>query len=371
MQIGSINTLNFEANKHKQTHRHKKHTPTQMNSYQMLPKQTNLNNQPSYRPLNLENVDTKLRKYYNNPEGSFQVHPESKAKRGLRHATTAAMIAGSLVGGGMALQSCEPDTTIYEIPDLPPIIHNHFIDFYIVCPKPDTVVVRDTITNEIIDTVYVNKTDTVYIKKGLDPEVGDSIYDHLDSLDTDIEGEGNIPLSIMMYDEYMQTAHKMLLDGDASTDEQLVMIDERSDYSETDASNPDPQKSYVRAKFSVAKNRGIYVQYEKLRPGVNPNKEKFEPADWVYSGEAIQTLHGNKVTIQTFDEDGKLVKTGEYLKGDKESSIFFDMLLANTNPTETVRRRYTQVSSQWTTGDEYANRNNPIVQKPIKIEEEY
>lgn len=371
MQIGSINTLNFEAGRHKQTHKNKKHTPNQTASYQMKSTQTNLNNQPSYRPLNLENVDTKLRKYYNNPDGTFQITPESRAKRSLRNATTAAMIAGSLVGGGMALQSCEPDTTIYEIPDLPPIIHNHYINFYVINPKPDTVVVRDTVTNNVIDTVFVDRTDTVFVKEGLNPSAGDSIYNHLDSLGTDIDGEGNIPLSIMMYDEYMQTAHKMLLDGDASTNEQLVMIDERSDYSETDASNPEPKKSYVRAKFSVAEGKGLYVQYEKLRPGVDPNKKKFEPADWVYSGEALQTLHGNKVTIQTYDKNGELVKTGEYLKGDKESSIFFDMLLANTDPTETVRRRYTQVSSQWTTGDEYANRNNPIVQKPVEEVEEY
>lgn len=369
MQVGAINSFNFEGRKHKNVKKREGYKPVNTNPHKPHKKQINLNDQPSYRPINLNNVDPHLKKYYNNEEGTFQIHPESKVKNGLRRGMTAAMITGALAGGA-AIQSCDPDTTIYEIPDLPPIIHNHFINFYVINPKPDTIVVHDTITNEIIDTVFVDKTDTLYIKQGLNPPVGDSIRTHLDSLKTEINGEGNVPLSIMMYDEYMQTAHKMLLDGDASTDEQLVMIDERSDYSETDASNPDPKKSYVRAKFSVAQGKGVYVQYEKLRPGVDPDKNKFEPADWVYSGEAMQTLHGNKVTIQTFDENGDLVKTGEYLKGDKDSSIFFDMLLGNTDPVETVRRRYTQVSSQWTKGDEYTNRNNPIVQKPVEEQQE-
>lgn len=369
MQINAINTLNFESNKNKHVKKRTGYTPVNTNPHRPRRKPVNLDNQPYYRPLNLSNVDPQLRKYYNNDEGTFQIHPESRAKRGLRHAATAAMLTGALAGGGMAMQSCEPDTTIYEIPDLPPVIHNHFIKFYVVCPKPDTIVIRDTITNEIIDTVFVEKNDTVFLKQGLNPPVGDSIRNHLDSLGTDINGEGNVPLSIMMYDEYMQTAHKMLLDGDASTDEQIVMIDQRSDYSETDAENPDPEISYVRAKFSVAEGKGVYVQYEKLRPGVDPNKKHFEPADWVYSGEAVQTLHGNKVTIQMFDENGELKKAGEYLKGDKNSSIFYDMILGNTDPVQTVRRRYTQISSQWTTGDEYANRNNPVVEKPVEIEE--
>lgn len=371
MQLGAINSINFESSKNRYR-KEKKERIAQEETQKYSNKAVNLNSQPnSYKPIkvNLDNVDKDLRKYYDNEDGTFQVKPEGKVHRGARRAATAAVIAGTLLGGSAALSSCDKDPTIYEIPDLPPIIHNHFIKFYVICPKPDTIIVRDTITHEVIDTVYVNNTDTVYLKKGLNPPAGDSIRTHLDSLKTDIKGEGNVPLSIMLYDEYMQTAHKMLLDGDNSTDEQIVMINERNDYSKTDKENPDPEKSFIRTKFSVAKNRGLYVRYEKLRPWVDPDKKQFEEADWEYAGEAMQTLHGNKVTIQSFDENGQLVKTGEYLKGDKNSSIFFDMLVGDMDAPETVRRRYTQVSSQWTTGDEYANRNNPVVEKPL-IEEE-
>lgn len=367
MQLGAINSINFESAKNRYRHE-KKQRMSQEDTQQYSQRPVNLNSQPnSYRPIkvNLDNINDNI--YYE--EDANNSAKESKFARQTRRAIAGGAIATSLLIGGAGVTSCDKDPTVYQLPDLPPINHYHKLKFYIICPKPDTIVIRDTITKEVIDSIFIEKIDTLFLKEGLNPPAGDSIRTHLDSLGTNIKGEGNVPLSIMMYDEYMQTAHKMLLDGDNSTDERIVMIDKRSDYSKTDKNNPDPEVSYIRSTFTVAKGKGLHVKHDKLRPWVNPDKKEFEEADWEYKGESIQTLHGNTVVIQQFDKNGDLVRYGDYKKGDKDSSIFYDMLVGDLDNIETVRRRYTQVSSQWATGDEYANRNNPYVEKPVLEEE--
>ncbi len=374
MRINAINSINFESSKRNRNVKREQIKSELSNSYD----ETDLNMQPGAQ--NHIKIDKNLRKYYNNPEGNFQFKHESPIKKGLRNAAATAMIAGGGLGTMAVLPSCHDS----DVDILMQNQHtdNIYLDYYPFNPKKDTIYITrpdtiytekyDTITNNVIDTLYLDRLDTIFIPKNLNPPAGDSIRNHLDSLDTDIDGDGNIPLAILLYDEYNQTAHKLLLDADATSNSQIVMVDERRDYSDTDSENPDPQVSYVRVRFSVSPesgSEGLYVQYDKLRPGVDPNKGHFEEIEWIPKGSALQTLNGNKVTIKTFDENDQLIKYGEYLKGDKKSSLYFDMLLGNTDPVETLRRRYTQVSSQWVSAKEEDNYDNFVVRREAPIEE--
>jgi len=179
------------------------------------------------------------------------------------------------------------------------------------CPvKPDTIHVNDTIT-------VVLPGDTVKIKDKYSSEVADSLIAHGKNLGFKFDGQGSIPVRINAFDQWNSTNHDMIMDGDASSKEKMVFIDEAKDYSK-DSKNPEVR--YNRVEFSVDRLRGVGTEIKKAPyVGVKPTSA----LEWRDAAKICLTNNQNGFsTISEYDTNNVLIPIGN-LEKSKESDVDF------------------------------------------------
>lgn len=326
MQLGAINTINFESakNRYRTQKKHKnENTENKQSSYV-----TDLNDIPAYKPIRKSN------KFRN---------------------TTMALAAATAMSAptGALMNSCTVEDGTFDIN----IDSNTDVDVNVKLypvnpPKPDTIYVHDTINNTVIDTIVVK--DTVFVKEDFDSEAKDTINKNIDSLDIDTIGRGDLPYMITAYDPWNLAAHKLKLDMDASSKKEMVYVDEIKDYYED---KNHPKTLYRRFKFSVDKGRGMVVKRElpEYDNGIKPEGEW----GWKEDKKLIQTNLPGKIRIAKYDSDGSLTETGSYTKADKASSVFFNFILDNG---ETATHRYEQMKAYYCNPSKEANYGKPYVE---------
>lgn len=325
MQINAINTVNFESakNRYRKQHKHQQQNAERLNQG------IDLNDMPAYKPVRKSN--------------KFRNTTMALAAATAMSASTGALMNSCTVGDDEFNINIDSNTDI-----------NANIKLYpITPPKPDTIYIRDTINNIVIDTVVVK--DTVLVKEDFDSEPIDTINKNIDSLDIDTIGKGDIPYMITAYDPWNLAAHKLKLDIDASSKKEMVYVDEIKNYYE-DKNNPKTQ--FRRIKFSVDKGRGLTVKRELpiSDNGVKPQGEW----GWKEDSKLIQTNLPGKIRIAKYNSNGSLEEVGNYKRGDKASSVFFNFILDNG---EIGTHRFEQMKAFYCDPSAEANFGKPYVEK--------
>lgn len=322
MQLGAINTINFESakNRYRTQKKHKnENTENKQSSYV-----TDLNDIPAYKPIRKSN------KFRN---------------------TTMALAAATAMSAptGALMNSCTVEDGTFDIN----IDSNTDVDVNVKLypvnpPKPDTIYVHDTINNTVIDTIVVK--DTVFVKEDFDSEPIDTINKNVDSLDIDTVGKGRIPYMITFYDPWNLQSHKQILDMDASSKKEMVYTDEIMDYYE-DKNNP--KTLHRRVRFSVDKNKGLVQKIEKPI-----DENDLSDMNWTNISKTLLTNLPGKIKISEI-KNGKLTKTGSYVKGFKPSSVQSNFIIDNK---EEPNHLYEQMKVYYCNPSKEANYGKPYVE---------
>lgn len=188
------------------------------------------------------------------------------------------------------------------------------------CPvKPDTLIIEKPIPGDTVrDTItVVLPGDTTYLKPNYKSEVADSLIAHGKNLGFEFEGEGKIPVRINAYDQWNSTAHDLVFDGKASSEEKMVFIDRAQDFSE-DVENPIIK--YNRIEYSIDRGKGVAGELFKAPTvGVKPSS----PIEWVEAAKVCTTnLQNGKNMIFKYDDNRNLEPIG-YLEKSQEDNISF------------------------------------------------
>ena len=196
------------------------------------------------------------------------------------------------------------------------------------CPiKPDTMIIEKPIPGDTVrDTItIVLPGDTTYLKPDYKSEVADSLVEHGKNLDFDFEGEGKIPVRITAYDQWNSTAHDLVFDGKASSEEKMVFIDRAQDYSE-DPNNP--QVKYNRVEYSVDYGRGVAGEISKAPVvGVKPSS----PIEWQEVAKVCSTnMQNGENLISEYDENLNLTPIGYLERSTDEGISFYENLFTDS-----------------------------------------
>ncbi len=270
----------------------------------------------------------------------------SKFSKAVRNAVVGSMM---LVPAASALQSCG-DNNIY-------VGYEH--NFKLCCPVDtgkegekvyikeylpgEKVYIRDTITQHDttvvekpgkndtivkIDTVIVEKPiqlppDTIWVVPDFKSEVVDTLNKDLCKLGIDCEK--GLPVQMVFNDEWNVTNNALVLNGRQTSPGRLV-------YDNTITGWYD-DKEYVRAELSVAKGKGLVINFKKARiEGVKPTDD----IGWKPFKTIVLQDVGDKLLKLEVDDKGNLKKYGTIIPGDKENSVFNNNDLPN-GETETWR----------------------------------
>lgn len=228
----------------------------------------------------------------------------------------------------------DPDTFIVTVPEI--IRDTIFKTDTVFQDRPiylpgDTIHETDTIIQKvpiylpgdtIRDTIKVEiPGEIVYVKPDYESEVADSLIQHGHNLGLDMDGDGKIPTRIHAFDQWNSVDHDLVFDGKASSYETMVFIDRKLDYSK-DSKNP--TLNYSKAEFSVDYGKGVTFEYFDSRyPGSKPNSKN----DWIPTGKVCLTnLRNGFIQRSVYDENGNLVNTGSFEKGDPDVSFYENLI---------------------------------------------
>ena len=193
--------------------------------------------------------------------------------------------------------------------------------------KPDTIIIEKPIPGDTVrDTItIVLPGDTTFLKPNYKSEVADSLVAHGQNLGFDFEGEGKIPVRITAYDQWNSTAHDLVFDGKASSEEKMVFIDRAQDYSE-DPNNP--QVKYNRIEYSVDYGRGVAGEVSKAPVvGVKPSS----PIEWQEVAKICSTnMQNGENLISEYDANMNLTPIGYLEKSTDEGISFYENLFTDS-----------------------------------------
>lgn len=192
--------------------------------------------------------------------------------------------------------------------------------------KNDTILVEvpgknDTIIVEKHDTTVIEKPiqlppDTIWVVPNFESEVVDTLNKDLCKLGIDCEK--GLPIQMVFNDEWNVTNNALFLNGRQTSPGRLV-------YDNTITGWYD-DKEYVRAELSVAKGKGLVINFKKARiDGVKPTDD----LGWKPFKTVVLQDVGNKLLKLELDENGGLKKYGTITPGDKENSVFNNNDLPN------------------------------------------
>lgn len=244
----------------------------------------------------------------------------SKASKAARNAAIGLMM---LAPASSALQSCG-DNEIY-------VDHEH--NFKLCCPvdtgkKGDTVYIKEYLPGDKVyihdtlhDTTVIEKPiqlppDTIWVVPNFESEVVDTLNKDLCKLGIDCEK--GLPIQMVFNDEWNVTNNALFLNGRQTSPGRLV-------YDNTITGWYD-DKEYVRTELSVAKGKGLVINFKKARiDGVKPTDD----LGWKPFKTVVLQDVGNKLLKLELDENGGLKKYGTITPGDKENSVFNNNDLPN------------------------------------------
>ncbi len=246
------------------------------------------------------------------------------SKDGARAMRNLALGMLAALGASSMAVSCDDD---------PDFVFNHESDTEVnvnlrPCPvDPDTIVIEKPIPGDTVrdSIIVVLPGDTTYLKPNYKSEVADSLKAHGENLGFEFEGEGNIPVRITAFDQWNSTAHDLVFDGKASSEEKMVFIDRAQDYSE-DPNNP--QVKYNRVEYSVDYGRGVAGEISKAPVvGVKPSS----PIEWQEVAKVCSTnMQNGENLISEYDENLNLTPIGYLERSTDEGISFYENLFTDS-----------------------------------------
>ena len=204
----------------------------------------------------------------------------------------------------------------------------------------DTVCQTDTIYKDSIiylpgdtirDTIKIElPADTVYIEPDYESPAADSLIAHCENLGFTFDGEGTIPIRMNVFDQWNTTNHDLVFDGEASSKEKMVFIDEAKDYSKDSSS---PEVRYNRIEFSPDYGNGLTSHvYNAPTVGVKPTSA----AAWMEAAKTCNTNYKNGlIGISEYNSYGSLSPIG-YLEKSSDADVdFYENLFVESDETDT------------------------------------